>query len=61
MKRATLKSPVRENCTPGSVRGRPGNGPSYRNKGVGRRVLHLRHGMRVHDDLPEGKDRAQEL
>jgi hypothetical protein len=24
------KSPVRENCTPGSVRGRPGNWPSYR-------------------------------
>ena len=25
-----MKSPVREDCTPGSVRGRPGNGPPYR-------------------------------
>jgi hypothetical protein len=29
-KRGLLKSPVRENCTPGSVRGRSGNWPSYR-------------------------------
>ena len=43
-KRVYLKSPVRENRTPGSVRGRSGNWPSYRNGhqrwdtyGVGRR------------------------
>ena len=29
-KRVCLKSPVRENRTPGSVRGRSGNWPSYR-------------------------------
>jgi RNA-directed DNA polymerase len=29
-KRVCLKSPVREHCTPGSVRGRSGNWPSYR-------------------------------
>ena len=29
-KRVFLKSPVRENRTPGSVRGRSGNWPSYR-------------------------------
>jgi hypothetical protein len=28
-KRATLKSPVRENCTPGFVRGHPGDRVSY--------------------------------
>src|ERR1035438_7764295 len=28
-KRTVLKSPVRENCTPGSVRGRSGNWPTY--------------------------------
>src|ERR1022692_3177286 len=28
-KRTVLKSPVRENCTPGSVRGRSGNWPFY--------------------------------
>jgi hypothetical protein len=28
--RVFLKSPVRENRTPGSVRGRSGNRPSYR-------------------------------
>jgi RNA-directed DNA polymerase len=28
--RVCLKSPVRENCTPGAVRGRSGNRPSYR-------------------------------
>jgi len=38
-----LKSPVRENCTPGSVRGRLGNWPSYRdgfhgNKKVGMKL-----------------------
>ena len=36
-KRVFLKSPVRENRTPGSVRGRLGNWPSYRDaegKGV---------------------------
>jgi hypothetical protein len=31
--RVCLKSPVRENCTPGSVRGRPGHWPSYRDGG----------------------------
>jgi len=35
-KRVFLKSPVRENRTPGSVRGRLGNWPSYRDaKGKG--------------------------
>lgn len=29
-KRVSRKSPVRENCTPGSVQGRLGNWPSYR-------------------------------
>ena len=29
-KRGLLKSPVRENCTPGSVRGRSGDWTSYR-------------------------------
>jgi hypothetical protein len=29
MKRVVLKSPVRENCTPGSVRGAPGNRRPY--------------------------------
>ncbi len=29
-KRVSLKSPVRENCTPGSVRGQLGNWLSYR-------------------------------
>src|SRR5271157_1376352 len=28
-KRTVLKSPVRENCTPGSVRGRSGDWPTY--------------------------------
>src|ERR1022692_3042479 len=28
-KRTVLKSPVRKNCTPGSVRGRSGNWPFY--------------------------------
>jgi hypothetical protein len=28
-----LKSPVRANCTPGSVRGRSGDWPSYRDGG----------------------------
>jgi len=28
-RRAVLRSPVRENCTPGTVRGRSGNWPSY--------------------------------
>src|ERR1019366_7156754 len=28
-KRTVLKSPVRENCTPGSVRGGSGNWPTY--------------------------------
>jgi len=28
----TPKSPVRENCTPGSVRGEPGNGLLYRDQ-----------------------------
>ncbi len=31
-KRVFLKSPVRENCTPGSVRGLSGNWQSYRDK-----------------------------
>jgi hypothetical protein len=29
MRRVVLKSPVRENCTPGSVRGAPGNRRPY--------------------------------
>ena len=29
MRRVVLKSPVLENCTPGSVRGAPGNGRPY--------------------------------
>jgi hypothetical protein len=29
MKRVVLKSPVLENCTPGSVRGAPGNRRPY--------------------------------
>jgi hypothetical protein len=33
-KRVFLKSPVRENRTPGSVRGRLGNWPSYRDGGI---------------------------
>jgi hypothetical protein len=34
-KRVLLKSPVRENRTPGSVRGRSGNWPSYRDGAKG--------------------------
>jgi hypothetical protein len=33
-KRVLLKSPVRENRTPGSVRGAPGNRRVYRDDGV---------------------------
>ena len=33
--RVTLRSPVREFRTPGSVRGRPGNWPSYRDGAIG--------------------------
>src|ERR1039457_120564 len=35
-KRTVLKSPVRENCTPGSVRGRSGNWPTYLDGGITR-------------------------
>jgi len=31
--RGTVKSPVREYCTPGSVRGAPGNRRPYRDHG----------------------------
>ena len=42
--RVSSRSPVRENCTPGSVRGRSGNWPSYRDgcrraKGIGEEQL----------------------
>lgn len=37
-KRVSLKSPVRENRTPGSVRGRLGNWPSYRDGCLGEPV-----------------------
>jgi hypothetical protein len=37
-KRVSTKSPVRENCTPGSVRGLSGNWQSYRDPSEAQRI-----------------------
>jgi hypothetical protein len=46
--RVYLKSPVRENRTPGSVRGRSGNWPSYRD---GRRLYALAEQIATYEPL----------
>jgi hypothetical protein len=56
--RVCLKSPVRANCTPGSVRGRLGNRPSYRDDGNNKTAFFKRRVL-LNADCLLGNDDSQ--